>query len=316
MKTPPQLRLALVFCVLIAAPFGSQIAHAQLPIAAGALLQAIGEPEMDTLNVLTYNTYMLPGILPRRQRQREPHLENFLRQTPHDVVVLQECFHRRSSAMMRRLRDVFPYQAGPGRGGFLKLTSGVVILSRHPIADQRVVNFRHARGIDRTSRKGAVWARINFRGRFIQILGTHLQSMDDEESQAVREKQYEVLRDSILEPLRNANEPQFVMGDLNTEKFHPDGRYNRMLRSLRLRDAQGPGETDFTWSGPDNDLAGDQEPQARHRLDYVLMWPGEVADAVKVVFTKVFQPRARWHSRFQDLSDHNALEAQFLIGCQ
>jgi endonuclease/exonuclease/phosphatase family metal-dependent hydrolase len=270
-------------------------------------------PDVDTFSIMTYNTFMLPGILPRRQRQREPHLEGFLRRSPHDVVVLQECFHRRSARMLRRLRPEFPYQAGPGRGGFLRLTSGVVILSRHPITEHRVVNFRHARGIDRTSRKGAVWARIHFRGRFLQVLGTHLQSMDDAASQAVRDKQYKLLRDSLLLPLRKPEEPQFVVGDLNTEKLHPDGRYHRMLETLQLADAQGPNETDPTWNGTTNALAREQEPGREHRLDYVLLWPGEAVDALKVLFTRVFQPRARWHKTIEDLSDHNALEAQFLI---
>jgi endonuclease/exonuclease/phosphatase family metal-dependent hydrolase len=199
----------------------------------------------------------------------------------------------------------------------LKTNGGVMILSRHPIKRTEEIRYRQRQGIDRLARKGALLAEIEFRGRPLQIVGTHLQAFG---TTAVMYAQYHQLHNELLKRFEQTQVPQIICGDFNTLKNLPPqlppsvtqsmidrlARYPVMMSTLQAQDGELLGEQQFTIDRPFNDLCKTRK-EYRLLIDYFLLKPNglslfEVSRQVRIV-------RQRWHKNHHDLSDHFALEA-------
>jgi endonuclease/exonuclease/phosphatase family metal-dependent hydrolase len=115
-----------------------------------------------------------------------------------DLIILQEAFPKR---IRKILSTDFAYSVQPKKK-FLKLNSGLLILSKTPISSIKFYNFRNKKGIDRLCNKGAV--RFTVDG--IKYTATHLQNHYPQ----ITEKQ-------ISELFVFANGSDVVVGDFNYE---------------------------------------------------------------------------------------------------
>lgn len=254
---------------------------------------------------------------PHGKAKRARAIASILNEQNHDVVVFQEAFKRRSRRILRReLRNVFPYRTNVLNKKTLsiKTNGGVMIFSRHPIDSVHEIRFTKRTGYDKFARKGAMLVSINFRGKNIQVLGTHLQAFGTDD---ILISQYNQMRRQLLDPHQRTGVPQFLVGDFNTRKSPqvspglsgdapmPQTRYTAMLQNLEAEDGELEGPQQYSMDRPFNDLCT-RRKEARLLLDYVLVRPAESHLQINREI-KIF--RKAWNKDHQDLSDHFALEA-------
>jgi endonuclease/exonuclease/phosphatase family metal-dependent hydrolase len=264
---------------------------------------------------------MLPrGINHNGKAKRAKIIAEQLKKSPYDVVVFQELFYRRSRRIItKKLQSEFPAQTNVlnKKSIALKTNGGVMIFSRHPIKEIKEIRFKDCSGPDRLSRKGAMLAVIEVKGKPIHVIGTHLQAFGMQETMY---SQYQQLYDELLKPNEQKGIPQFICGDFNTIKELPKNlpanlpknfeqriaRYETMLQKLQASDGELEGEHQFTMDRPNNDLC-EKRKEFRLLLDYFLFRP--MTSNLFIVKRKVQIIRYPWRNGNKDLSDHFALEA-------
>jgi endonuclease/exonuclease/phosphatase family metal-dependent hydrolase len=275
----------------------------------------------DSLKILSWNIQMLPrGINHNGKAKRSKIIAQQLKSLRYDVVVFQELFYRRSRRIIaKELQSEFPAQTNVlnKKSIALKTNGGVMIFSRHPIKEVREIRFNDRSGPDRLSRKGAMLAEIEFKGKPIHVIGTHLQAFGMQETMY---SQYQQLYDELLKPYSKNGIPQFICGDFNTIKTVPKNlpanlpknfeqriaRYETMLQTLQASDGELNGEQQFTMDRPNNDLCKKRK-EFRLLLDYFLFRP--MTSNLTIAKRKVQIIRYSWRTGNKDLSDHFALEA-------
>jgi|GEM_PF-5867714 len=229
-----------------------------------------------------------------------------------DVLVLNELFDNgASNYLLRGLRPDYPHQTAVagrssegGRGNWdathgdyrarARLEAGVAILSKWPIERKEQFLFRQADlcGWDARANKGFAYARINYRNtQKIHVIATHLQSAEALDCQDANDAGYtagHTMRTRQLRAIKGfvdnknipANEPIFVVGDLNIVYGNLESEV--MLRELNANRPIFTGNAG-THDGSDNPLAGDSlYPQL---IDYVLTLKGH--DAPSPWYTEV-----------------------------
>lgn len=272
----------------------------------------------DSLRLLSWNIQMLPfPAPPHGKAKRARAIAALLKENHYDVVVFQEAFKRRSRRILsRELRETFPHQTEVLNKKILsiKTNGGVMIFSRHPIESVHEIRFTKRRGYDKFARKGAMLAEIQFHGKPIQVLGTHLQAFGTDD---ILISQYNQMKTELLDPHQRNGVPQFLLGDFNTRKVPPvpaglsgaspmpQTRYMAMLQNLEAEDGELHGDQQYTMDRPYNDLCT-RRKEARLLLDYILVRPTSSNVSIRRE-VKIF--RKQWTKDHQDLSDHFALEA-------
>lgn len=275
----------------------------------------------DSLRVLSWNVQMLPRLVKRNGKaKRARAIVEQLKQRQYDVIVFQELFRRRSRKIITKgLAEQYPHRTPVlnSQAISLKTNGGVVILSKYPIREVHQIKYRERKGWDRMSRKGALMAEIDVRGKIIQVAGTHLQAFGE---QAILYSQYHQLAEELLKPHAKAGVPQLACGDFNTLKSMPPKlpenitqdfidrlpRYHYMLNTLDATDGELNGEQQFTMDRPYNDLCLTRK-DVRLLLDYILLRPNGMKDISIQRMVKIM--RQQWDKEHRDLSDHFGLEA-------
>lgn len=271
----------------------------------------------DTLRLLSWNIQMLPfPAPPHGKAKRARAIAEILNREKYDVVVFQEAFKRRGRRILRReLRQSYPNQTRVlnKKAISIKINGGVLIFSRHPIDSVHEIRFARRTGYDKFSRKGAMLTEINFHGRKVQVLGTHLQAFGTDD---ILISQYNQMRKELLDRHSRKGVPQFLLGDFNTRKTppvpaglsadtpSPQTRYMAMIQTLDAEDGELSGPQRYSMDRPNNDLT--ERSNTRILLDYVLVRPADQEIDIRREI-RIF--RKQWHKDHQDLSDHFALEA-------
>jgi len=149
------------------------------------------------------------------QKQRAEYIVKRIVEEELDVVVFQEVFGRKIVKYMRKpLKEAFPYQYGPGKIGFFKFNSGVMVVSKYPIVESMIKRYDTCKGIDCRARKSAVFTTIVKEKKQFQIVGTHLQASNGYFYSLVRTNQMKVIaRFSSI--YRKERIFQIYMGDFN-----------------------------------------------------------------------------------------------------
>jgi endonuclease/exonuclease/phosphatase family metal-dependent hydrolase len=224
------------------------------------------------IRLLTYNIWGLPGILLQKPKRMKL-LESALPTENADVIILNETFAARTRPVV--MLKEFPYRAfGPGKSG-IKISSGVVILSKFPIVESEAIKYSACAGTDCLSNKGAVRARLELPGVGpVDVVGTH---MNAEGKDSVRSAQLEEVFDML--DRAEGDVPVLFGGDFN---FHSEsGPYYDMAGGMGFRDlhaeyrATHPEMDSVSWFGftydPDRNLnLLWQAPWSKsERLDYI-----------------------------------------------
>lgn len=275
----------------------------------------------DSLKILTWNVQMLPRFVNSNGKaKRARAIVDQLRQRPYDVIAFQELFHARSRRIITKgLSEHYPHHTRVlNKKTFsVKSNGGVMLFSRHAIVESHEIRYKARMGFDRLSRKGAVLAELEVRGKKVQVAGTHLQAFGE---QSILYSQYSQLSEELLKAHARTGVPQLVCGDFNTLKTVPTQlpagisqdlvdrlpRYHYMLHTLDATDGNLSGEQQFTMDRPYNDLCRTRK-EFRLLLDYVLLRPNGVSDLS--IRRKVEIMRHQWDPLHRDLSDHFGLEA-------
>jgi len=260
--------------------------------------------KMPSLKVLSWNIYMLPPLAKiTGKRQRAKVIAELLRDSEWDILVLQEAFHPAARRILSKgLSASYPHAIGPANQKFsIRTNSGIWMLSRHPIEELGVVDYAECQGFDDCmARKGALLVEMDFHGKRVQILGTHLQAGGP---QSIRHSQYEEMR-ALLDAHAKPGILQLVCGDMNTARSRT-ADYKDMLKTLAAGDGPFMGPKQFTSDGQGNDIC---ESKGRKVIDYIFL--REQGASVSGVKRWIPEIRKRWSAVHQDLSDHNPVAIQ------
>lgn len=282
-------------------------------VVAQAQTSEIVQSDESELRILSWNIFMLPNFaFPKiGQLERAQAIVEQLKNEAYDVIVFQEAFEKKARAILwEGLKEKFPFAAGPGEGGFLKLNSGVWILSKFEFTSVAEIQFNTCKIADCMSKKGAILVELIKNGKMFQVIGTHLQSEDYPDT---RREQFTDIAEKLLKPFEKENVPQFIVGDLNTPADDAKN-YNEMLTLLNAEDHQ-PRKTKewlkdlITWGGKENDLFSASYQRTPQLLDYILVkhngkHPQWIEKTIEII-------QQTWNSAKtkKDLSDHYAVAA-------
>ncbi|MBC7544136.1 MAG: endonuclease/exonuclease/phosphatase family protein [Candidatus Sericytochromatia bacterium] len=229
-----------------------------------ALMPAAGraEPEPISFRVLTYNTWGLPSPIGRHLQPRFERLAESL--DGFDWMTLQETFSRHATPL-KSLKG-YPHQAWQSDSGAFKISSGLATFSRYPIIERDYAEFKTSTDMDRFSRKGVLFTRLQVRPDLIvDLYNTHYQAQDFPEAEGIRRlEDNQVMADLVKR--HDKGYPTFLQGDFNCHDF--ESAYQDLMRRLPLHDLWAearPGDPGYTVDAGRNPFSGNDH----ERIDYL-----------------------------------------------
>ncbi|HRI28322.1 MAG TPA: sphingomyelin phosphodiesterase [Chitinophagales bacterium] len=202
-----------------------------------------------TLNVLTYNVYMLPPPLAfTHQKKRAALLPAYLH--GYDAIILNEVFYNAArKILLKGLAAEYPYQTKVLDKKGRPVNGGVVIVSRWPIEKTDQYIYTLCASEDCYAAKGVMYAQINKLGKKYHLFGTHAQADDKPKYIAIRKTQMEEMSRFVLSKNIPPDEPTLIGGDLNVEKLRNNlNEYCFMLDVLKVTEPTY-GNLNFTCHG-------------------------------------------------------------------
>lgn len=273
--------------------------------ACGFVLQMDGTDEPD-IKILSWNIYMLPAKTFYRtgQAKRAPLIAAKIIQEDFDVVVFQEAFHIKGRKRLKKaLKEKYPYMIGPAnRGGVVKTSSGIWIVSKHPMREIDRWKYSECDGIDCCGKKGGLMVEVEKNGKRFQIVGTHLQAGGSEEAKSARMTQLREYYEKLVKPYEEEGVPQFLCGDFNLSK---EKKHDLLLSTLDAEDGEVVSELKQTASAEDYG-------RSHQIIDYIFYRPNNVkASRIERQYHAYREPWVLRGEQRQDLSDHHSVEVDF-----
>src|SRR5579862_3811230 len=235
-----------------------------------------------TFRVLTWNVFLMPEWIGESPRNvpRAAAIGAALLEHDYDVLCLQKVFDAAArDVLLASLGAVYPHRFGPANDGCsLKIDSGVLVLSRHPLTDYQTIQFDDCAAVECLSRKGAILVSGSCARTPFRLVATHLQGEEGSSfttsHQRVRDAQIAQIRDQLITPHLEPRVPFLICGDLGTPRFtddalHETESYTNMLRVLGAENGPEP-----RFSLQDSLLANDMaldDTGRQNELDYVLL---------------------------------------------
>ena len=289
----------------------------------------------DDFKLLAHNIYMLP-VVNSGQAQRADLIANADYIKGYDVVLLQEAFDNPASdKLLSGLKGEYPHQTpvlGRSRDGWDgtfnygevsdgKLEDGgVAVVSHWPIEEKvQYVFDNRGCGLEARANKGFVYVKVNKKGRFYHVIGTHTQSEDSMcgigKAAEIRSSQFKSIKKFIEDKNIPSNEIIFIGGDLNVNKNSSE--YTTMLSDLDANAPNAYAGWTATWDTVTNGIANkNYYPKlSPEYLDYILVakkhaqpnfWHNQALDV----------PSPRWRVQsgletyeYKDYSDHYPVAA-------
>lgn len=268
--------------------------------------QTFAYGQADTLEILSWNTFLRPAILNDDQMNRVDEIAKFLDSTESEVLVLQEVFHRKARKdLISQLHDKYPFHTKRGRNSFFGVSSGVLILSKYPIEESSSVAYQKAKGSDALAKKGAVKVKIKLGERQIEIFGTHLQAGGGSEREEIRISQIEELSKFMQQ--REDSAIQIVAGDFNVSRVSPV--FDSLTEILDTEMHKLQGDLKFTANFTDQNLF---ETSGNPKwIDFVLH---REHDFLRVLEAEIFEPKVKTENGMVRISDHNPIALKVVIG--
>lgn len=267
----------------------------------------------DSIRVLTWNVQLLPrsfalfsSSLRKKQGKRIEPIARFCIESNCDIILLQEVFGRSlSRRLRRRLRQAYPYQYKPRSKG-LKISNGLLIVSKTPIRPVADIFYEDKTDIDRMASKGAVLVAIESKGQLMQVANTHLQAGNVEANAQARKKQIQALA-KLVDEYRDEAALQVLGGDLNTSKTNGEA-YEFMMRNFSgFADGDIDDVRPFT-SDPHNTWVERDLDGPASQLDYILFRGARLPD----VKLRLHRPQFLYKGQLIDCADHYPVEAVWL----
>ncbi len=294
----------------------------------------------DTFKVITYNTHLFGGTVPGalggleyEDDTRKEKILNKLKAVGADIVCLQEVWADGNRQWFLD-NGGSQYYSGfyPRTNDGLKISSGLLLLSRFKVGDPTFVSFKDASGIDGWATKGFFSVSVaKPTGETVaHMIVTHAQADADMESQKARKLQFGEICNFIRTNKEKSswkNAPVILCGDFNVIGEAKGGSWptdeyrviNDMLNDVGMTDAfrmahphdADPVNPGYTSDVYRNKLGRHFHPDAnpkQQRLDYFY-----VKDQVDVLKCEV--ETYGWvysnSDGLMDLSDHHPVLLEF-----
>jgi hypothetical protein len=132
----------------------------------------------------------------KNKNQRAVAINKILIDSKADIVLIQEAFGK---SVCDVLGQGFKYRILPKKK-FGKVNSGLLVLSKTPLTNIQYLNYKHKKGIDALSNKGAV----KFRTAGMTMINTHLQN-----------HHREITQEQIIEIYNFSSSTDVIAGDFN-----------------------------------------------------------------------------------------------------
>ena len=252
---------------------------------------------------------MLPNVyapftklVRKKQKKRIPEIIKYLKKSTYDVVVLQEVFDiQMKNKLKKQLIKSFPYIQLPIKKGWgIKLSNGVMFLSKHPIELVDKVIFNVSKKSDRMAQKGCALVKLNYNGISFLIAGTPL----DSKGQDVRDKQYQLIRDKIIIPYQKDNINFLLAGDLNTEQ--KSIAFDNMIQLFNIENSPLKETNPYTFDGNNSWINYD----SKGWIDFVLH---RLTLNIKVTDQYIIRPTMKYKNKVMDLADHYGIVLELVV---
>lgn len=259
--------------------------------------------QANELRILSWNIQMLPRLIKRVHRgplKRARLIAPYIEADSVDVIVFQEAFDVRARRILkRRLKDEYPYHAGPANKKFfrLKTNSGVMMFSKYPLEKLGTVVYDNGTGADHFAFKGAMVVQFEFNGKPIMVAGTHMQAGGTNPQKI---SQYQQMA-GLLDKYSKDGVPMFICGDFNTAK-NDTSLYPKMLKYMKADDGPIYGKLKYS---VDSNVNGMHRGKGQKVIDYVLYRGNGVP--YYYMFRSITLYKNRWSDQYDDLSDHNGV---------
>ena len=268
-------------------------------------LGSIALGQKDTVSVMSWNVFLRPAILKDGQMDRVDSISTYLKKSDHDILVLQEVFHRKArKKLISELQEKYPYATMRGPSSFWGVSSGVLILSRFPIEKTNFIAFRKATGSDALAKKGVMKANIRIGNELVQVYGTHLQAGGGEKRHKIRQRQLNVIRRFMAH--EEDSTIQILAGDFNIQ--NPSPYFDSISHKLEVELPELSGTYTATSNFGDQDLF-ETTGNARW-IDFIFIRKHRKSAVIK---TEIDEPRMHLESDRKRLSDHNPIISKIEI---
>lgn len=257
----------------------------------------------NTLKICTYNVYCFPSIIKNEKNiDRINHIADTLLQSDYDLICFQEVFSASAKAvLLKKLSKVFPYSATTIHSfSLIKINSGLMIFSKHPIVKQEQVIYRAKSKIDAMARKGALKIIIKKDEKLFSIINTHLQNAGDIQLKFTQLKELEQVISKVI--------TNILVGDFNIDYYSTE--YQKLEDDFKLTNSNSKKNKLYSYYAEKNSLIKDKKEKPK-LIDYVFF-----KDVAKIIDStlqniKVFKAK---NNKEKDLSDHYAIETTFYYG--
>lgn len=238
----------------------------------------------------------------KKQKVRTPKIIQYLNSSNFDVVVLQEVFDKIISNKFKAdLKIKYPYCLLPQKEGFnLKVSSGVMILSKYPLELIKHVVFDVSKKIDRAAEKGCSLVKININDKDLFLAGTHLDSKNKDS----RYLQYQIINEKILKPNLNDSVPLLIAGDFNTD--FKSLQYDSMMTSFNLKNFDLKDDRPYTFDEYNSWNAKGYKAW----VDFIFFQENK---NIKLLNQYILRPVMKYKERKMDLADHYQIVIEAVI---
>ena len=271
------------------------------------------------------NTWGLPWPISLDRETRFRALREVIAHSTYDVILFQEVWMRSDHEL---LSSALPHSTyfgifNSGCSGYLLPIgcSGLTILSRHPFLEVDFTPFK-LRGSfwsfdgEIFVHKGLGRARIDVQGIKIDLFTTHLVSYTVNPNRENRRVRYKQTHETVKYIAQSNADVKIFSGDVNALPLQgPDQPYT-ILTSL-MTDAlvdKYPNASSHPWfatfGNHHNTYTHDSLPE---RIDYLMYWAAPHVAMKTVNFTMPMFNTINKEGQVVSLSDHEALQADFLI---
>ena len=272
-------------------------------------LKATKATKNDTIKIVSWNIKIVPKALGlftksarKKQKDRAPRIIQYLNNTNFDIVILQELFDQSiTKKFSQDLSINYPFILSPIKEGFtLKMTSGVMILSKYPYELIAHEIFNVSKKTDNTAQKACSLIKVDINGKKILLAGTHLDSRNKES----RISQSKLTKEKIINPYINDTVPMFLAGDFNVNKT--SASYDSLVKLFGLETYQLNDDRPFTF----DEFNSWNEKGYKAWIDFIFY---QNSKKIEVLDQYIVRPVMMYKKTKLDLSDHYQIVLKSVI---
>jgi len=281
------------------------------------------------LKILTYNIFIRPPLITTNGTDyKDARLRDFMSNymQDYDIICFQELFSSFSSRRDWLVNEAFlqgfkhSYSIKKKFNVVSPIDGGVTIISKYPIVKRDYIIYPRGSHGDALAQKGAIFCRIQFNCRMVDVYNTHLQAIC--KYQDIRKKQLCLFNDFFLKT-HNHNNPAVICGDFNID-FHRSAQYNELFQFLQFECSKTvntyleANEFDLVsrsatyGCGFDKCLTCEDDQEIHELLDYIFLVTDERSDEQLLVYDackiECFLIENPWYP-YKQLSDHYGVTA-------